>query len=103
MTPSRPPKPRKARGAPGGAGADLLHAMKQAAGLHRQGRLDAAIAAYRELLKQAPKLPEAHHNLGVAYRAKGELAAAAGAYRRALALAPGLRLGAPQPGRNPGL
>jgi len=62
--------------------------MKQATALYRQGRLESAIAAFRSILKQAPRLPEAHHNLGVVLRAKGELTGAVAAYRKALALAP---------------
>lgn len=67
---------------------DLLQAMKRATALYRQGRLEQAIAAFRAILKQAPRLPEAHHNLGVALRARGDLAGATKAYRKALDLAP---------------
>ena len=89
MTASRRPNRRGAgpRGpmAPPG---NLLQSMKHATGLYRQGRLEEAIAAFRAILKQAPRLPEAHHNLGVALRARSDLAGAAKAYRNALSLAP---------------
>ena len=36
------------------------------------GNVDEAIAAYETVAAQAPDLPEVHHNLGLAYRKKGE-------------------------------
>jgi tetratricopeptide (TPR) repeat protein len=55
-----------------------------------QGRLDAAIAHYREALALRPDYAQAHNNLGTALAAKGDLSEAVAHYQRALALAPGL-------------
>lgn len=57
--------------------------------MHKAGRLEPAIKAYRALLKRWPALPQAHNNLGVALKASGRLQPALKAYRQAIALAPG--------------
>ncbi len=62
--------------------------MNAAVAEHRQGRLQAAIAAYRKVLKLHPAFPEAHHNLAVALKAAGRVEQAADSYRRALELRP---------------
>lgn len=69
-------------------GPDSAAALRQAVHLHKAGRLDAAIKAYRGLLKRWPDLPQAHNNLGAALKAAGKPRPAAAAYRRAVALAP---------------
>ena len=69
-------------------GPDSAAALRQAVALHKAGRLDQAIKAYRALLKRWPALPQAHNNLGVALKASGRLQPALKAYRQALALAP---------------
>jgi Flp pilus assembly protein TadD len=50
--------------------------------------VDEAIAAYRRAVTLKPDFPEAHNNLGIALREKGQLDAATAAYRQALALKP---------------
>ena len=60
--------------------------MEAAVAEHRRGRLEAAIAGYRKVLKLHPAFPEAHNNLAVALKAAGRLEQAAASYRRALEL-----------------
>lgn len=48
-----------------------------------EGRVDDAIALYRRALDVNDDFPNAHHNLGVAYRRKGEIAKSVRALRRA--------------------
>jgi Flp pilus assembly protein TadD len=52
------------------------------------GELDTAIAAYESVIAKAP-LAEAHHNLGIAYRKKGDAAKAEAEFRKAGELKPG--------------
>ena len=44
--------------------------------LQQQGKLDEAIAAFRQALKYAPNAPEIHNTLGTALRQKGNMEAA---------------------------
>jgi Flp pilus assembly protein TadD len=44
--------------------------------LQQQGKLDDAIAAFRQALKYAPNAPEIHNTLGTALRQKGNMEAA---------------------------
>jgi Flp pilus assembly protein TadD len=53
-----------------------------------EGRLDEALAAYEAVVARAPDLPEVHHNLGLAYRKKGEAERAEEEFRRAAELDP---------------
>src|SRR5262245_60908544 len=53
------------------------------------GRLDEGILALRRALELKPDFPEAHYNLGAAWRDFGDGDAALAAYRRAAELAPG--------------
>jgi predicted O-linked N-acetylglucosamine transferase (SPINDLY family) len=55
---------------------------------HRAGRLDEAVAAYRQALALQPAYAEAYNNLGCALHAQGHLEEAVAAYRQALALRP---------------
>jgi Flp pilus assembly protein TadD len=48
--------------------------------------LDAAIAEYRQASRLKPEFPEAHYNLGLALRHKGDLDEAIAEYRQALRL-----------------
>ncbi|WP_181706391.1 tetratricopeptide repeat protein [Chthonobacter rhizosphaerae] len=57
---------------------------------HRAGRLDAAAAAYCEVLEAEPENPDALHLLGVTLKAKGALDEAIALMRRATDLAPGM-------------
>ena len=41
--------------------------------LNNQGKLDGAVAAYREVIRIKPDLAEAHSNLGDALRGQGKL------------------------------
>ncbi len=56
--------------------------------LHRQGRLDEAIAGYVRAVELEPGRAQLYNNLGVALRARGQFAAAVACYRRAIALKP---------------
>ena len=58
--------------------------------LSEQGRLDEAIAQYREALEIQPDYAYAHNNLGNALRQKGQVPEALAQYRRALELQPNL-------------
>jgi len=53
-----------------------------------EGRLDDAIAAYEAVADQAPDLPQVHHNLGLAYRKKGDAEKAKASFRQAADLDP---------------
>ncbi|MDH3472322.1 MAG: methyltransferase domain-containing protein [Rhodospirillales bacterium] len=76
-------------GADRGAGAAIQAAMQAAVSAHKEGRVDAAIVGYRQVLRRAPDFPEAHNNLGVALKAAGRADQAAASYRKALRLRPG--------------
>jgi tetratricopeptide (TPR) repeat protein len=54
--------------------------------LQREGKLDAAIAAYRYYIKFNPNFSWSHHNLGEALAKKGRLDEAVIAYQRAIEL-----------------
>jgi tetratricopeptide (TPR) repeat protein len=86
-------------------GRDAVHASEMAAkllpgdaGAHnnlgnalaRQGRLDQAVASYRQALKLNPSIADAHHNLANALSDLGQFEQAAASYRRALELNPRL-------------
>ena len=62
--------------------------FKTANQLFRQGKLDAAIAAYREAIAVNPGFPHAHHNLGEALVKAGRLDEAEVAFGRAVELNP---------------
>ncbi len=57
--------------------------------LRDQGRLDEAVASYRETLRLAPNFAEAHNNLGSALARQGEQEEAVREFSRAVELAPG--------------
>jgi predicted O-linked N-acetylglucosamine transferase (SPINDLY family) len=50
----------------------------------QQGRLDDAIAAYRQAVGHDPRYAKAHFNLGIVFRAKNELDEATESFRRAV-------------------
>jgi tetratricopeptide (TPR) repeat protein/2-polyprenyl-3-methyl-5-hydroxy-6-metoxy-1,4-benzoquinol methylase len=68
---------------------DVRSIFAQAVAHHQAGRLDAAIAGYRQVLVLRPDLAAAHNNLGSALCDEGKLEEAEASYRRALALEPG--------------
>ena len=60
--------------------------FEKATGVHKEGRLDDAIAGYVRALEIDPEASQALNNMGVALRAKGAFHAAVASYRRAIAL-----------------
>ncbi len=60
--------------------------LARAAALHRDGRLEEAVAAYRALLAGDPENAGIWHNMGVALAGSGDAEAALAAFDRALAL-----------------
>ncbi len=57
--------------------------------LHSQGKLDEAIAIYREVARLKPERAEPHYNLGVGLEAQGKLDEAVAEFRKAIRLEPG--------------
>ncbi len=78
----------KSRSGPVPDAPEVRQAMEAAVAEHRAGRLEAAIAGYRKVLRLDPSFPQAHNNLAVALRAVGRPREAAASYRRALELKP---------------
>ena len=62
--------------------------FKTANQLLREGKLDDAIAAYREAIAVNPNFPHAHHNLGEALVKAGRVDEAVAAFRQAVELNP---------------
>jgi tetratricopeptide (TPR) repeat protein len=60
-----------------------------ATNLTREGKLDEAEAAFKEILTKYPSVPEVHYNLGYIYSQKKDWAAAEAAYQKAAELRPG--------------
>jgi type II protein arginine methyltransferase len=56
--------------------------------LHAQGKLDAAIASYRQAIALSPNQSAPHYYLGVTLAACGDMAGAAQSYQRAIQLDP---------------
>ena len=56
--------------------------------LRDQGKLDEAVAAYRQAIRFKPDYAEAHSNLGNALKDQGKLDEAVAAYRQAIAIKP---------------
>ena len=69
---------------------DVRSIFAQAVGHHQAGRLDEAVACYRQVLALKPDLAGTHHNLGNALWEQGKREEAEASYRRALALQPSL-------------
>lgn len=61
---------------------------QQALAHHNAGRLEEAIAGYRQALALAPMFAEAHCNLGVVQERQGKLQDATESFRRAAELKP---------------
>ncbi len=78
-----------AKTGPGATAAAAAHAQFQRGlALHRAGRLDQAIVAYRAALRLTPNHPEALHNMGMALAADGRVDEAIAAWDRAVRLHP---------------
>ena len=71
-------------------GADVNQHFGKANALRRAGRLDDAIALYRQLLTLRPGCAEVYNNLGLALQDAGRLDEAAEHYRQAFSLSPQL-------------
>ena len=69
---------------------DVGELFGQAVGHHQAGRLDAAIAGYRQVLALKPESAAAHNNLGNALCEQGKFEEAEASYRRLLAIEPRL-------------
>ena len=67
---------------------DAHTAMSRAVADHQAGRLEAAEQQYRNVIAQAPALPDAHHLLGVLLAQQGQRAEAIASIRRAIAMRP---------------
>ena len=65
-----------------------LCAMQSALAAHKAGQHADAIRGYRQALKHAPGLPEAHYNLGILLKAAGQSRAAERALGDAVRLRP---------------
>jgi Tfp pilus assembly protein PilF len=83
------------KGAPGTAAAagdpamaEMLGAFKKGVEAFNAGNMEAAEAAYKEVLAKDPTRYEAHHNLGLIYSRKKDLPAAEAAFAKALELKP---------------
>jgi tetratricopeptide (TPR) repeat protein len=94
-TQAAPPPPGSglapAVAAPGAAPVDankLAGDINAAMALSGGGRVDEAIAAYEAILAKTPGVPLVHHNLGTAYKKKGDLPKAEAAMRRSIELDP---------------
>ena len=73
-----------------GPSPEVRSIFAQAVGHHQAGRLDEAVACYRQALLLKPDLAAAHNNLGNALCEQGKPEEAEASYRRALALQPEL-------------
>lgn len=79
----RPPVPAGTHGETA-----VVGALQRAGALFRARRYQEAAQAYGEVVRLRPKLPDAHHNQGVALKAAGHLADAIACFRRAVRLKP---------------
>jgi tetratricopeptide (TPR) repeat protein len=79
--------------APGGEAQDVRESYQRAVSLHQAGDLEAAVAAYGEVLGLEPGNPAAQSNLGAALAALGRYEEAIAAYQAALSRVsnPGIR------------
>jgi tetratricopeptide (TPR) repeat protein/2-polyprenyl-3-methyl-5-hydroxy-6-metoxy-1,4-benzoquinol methylase len=68
--------------------ADPAQQNQRGLALQEQGRLDEAIACYRDALSLDPTLAAAQYNLGTALQAQGRLDEAVASYRAAISLRP---------------
>ncbi|MFZ5580748.1 MAG: tetratricopeptide repeat protein [Pseudomonadota bacterium] len=66
----------------------VVNKMNEAVALHRQGKIDAAAAAYRELLRMAPRFPDARVGLGLILLARNQAEDGLHQFQRALEINP---------------
>jgi len=86
---ARRKQPHHAQPGPGATPGAAAHArFQRGLALHRTGRLDPAIDAYRAALRLVPGHPEALHNLGAALAAAGRKDEAIATWDRAVRLHP---------------
>jgi len=88
MNNTRPPQSPLLRAHFQSPGADLMVKLRQAFGLHQQGRLGDAELLYREVLAKAPDHPDALHFLGVLEAQRGRHEAGVALMERAVAINP---------------
>lgn len=69
--------------------APILEQFEKAAALSKAGKLDEAVAVYRKLEAEHPKIPELHFNLGTLYARQEKWPEAEAAYKKAIELDPG--------------
>ncbi|MEQ8395099.1 methyltransferase domain-containing protein [Thalassobaculum sp.] len=65
-----------------------LEALQRAGVLFRSGLHLEAAAIYRDVIRQRPRIPDVHNNLGIALKAAGHVADAVPCFRRAVRLKP---------------
>jgi tetratricopeptide (TPR) repeat protein len=68
--------------------APILEQFEKAAQLSKAGKLDEAVAVYREVEAQHPDIPELHFNLGTIYARQEKWPEAEAAYEKAIELQP---------------
>ncbi|MEA2823677.1 MAG: hypothetical protein QOF03_159 [Alphaproteobacteria bacterium] len=88
MTNTKPPQSPPLRAHFQAPGSDLMTKLRQASGLHQQGRLGDAEQLYREVLAKAPDHPDALHFLGVLEVQRGRHEAGVVLMERAIAINP---------------
>ena len=69
--------------------APILEQFEKAAALSKAGNLDEAVAVYRKVEAEHPKIPELHFNLGTIYMRQEKWPEAEAAYKKAIELDPG--------------
>src|SRR3977135_2387968 len=88
MNNAKPPQTPPLRAHVQAPGSDLMAKLRQAFGLHQQGRLGDAELIYREVLAKAPNHPDALHFLGVLETQRGRHEAGVALMDRAIAINP---------------
>jgi tetratricopeptide (TPR) repeat protein len=68
--------------------APILAQFEKAAALSKEGKVDEAMAIYREVEAKHPDIPEIHYNMGTLYARQKKWPEAEAAYKKAVELAP---------------